>query len=302
MELFIGTLAHGLTLGAIYSLAAVAFSLYGSNNGAFSFAPGGVWLIAALVSAAAGSAFSSLGPAFSPLALCSALFVAVAFGGAAGWVLPRASRLDGTRAGIWPLVTSAGVLMTALGLLQLVRQLHIAWRMPAPPPLFLFVANVFSVQIAAGQPVIIAFAAALIGALAYISRHSNFGRLQYAVSQDPQMAELLGVNGRRVRSICTLTACVLAATAGWMLAADQGMVAPENGLLSVVYVLLAVLLAGVSSLKGSAAAGFVVGIGQTFWSAYLGQPYVVLAVFAAVTFVLRFLPQRAPVRGAVEDI
>ena len=116
------------------------------------------------------------------------------------------------------------------------------------------------------------------------------------------MAELLGVATARVGSFCVLISSVLAAVAGWMLTVAEGPLTPESGLLAAIYMLFGALMGGLSSLKRSAAGGLAVGIGQSFWSGYFGQPYAVLAIFAAVVFVVRFLPEATAQRSVVKEV
>src|SRR5437588_11803229 len=104
MDLLVQTLAAGLTLGAIYSLAAMALSLfYGATDG-FSFAPSGICLLGALVSALTASSFAPLGPVFAPLALLISLLATIAFAAAAGWVLNHRFTLHPRHFGVLPLI------------------------------------------------------------------------------------------------------------------------------------------------------------------------------------------------------
>ena len=303
MNFFIGTVADGLTLGAIYSLAAVAFSLFCGTGGGFSFVPAGICLASAIVSAIVASWIWTFGPVFMLAAFVVSLLASITAGGAAGWLFGRANA-QGDCAGIWPLFASVGVLFTAIGLLQFMSQLHIASHVPSPSPasLMLSVPGLFSVQIAAVQPLIIALAAASVGVVAFVVRKTHFGMLRRVVRYDATMAELLGADTARITSICTLMASALAAVSGWMLWADRGLPRPESGFLTIVCVLLAVVAGRMSSLKGSAVFGFLAGIGQTFWSAYFSPSYAAPAIFAVVLFLVRFFPERAQVSRPVEDI
>src|SRR5438105_11254049 len=99
MDLLVQTLAAGLTLGAIYSLAAMALSLFYGATGGFSFAPSGICLLGALVSALIASSLAPLGPVFAPLALLISLLATIAFA-AAGWVLNHSFTLHPRRFGV----------------------------------------------------------------------------------------------------------------------------------------------------------------------------------------------------------
>ena len=302
MNFFIETLAAGLTLGAIYAVAAMAISLVYGATGGFSFAHGGIYLLGALVSALIASSFAPLGPVFAPLALLMSLLAAIAVGVAAGWVLNHNFTLQSRRSGVLPLIASAGLLMSAIGLLQLIQQLDVPLHIPAVQPVVLFVPGVLFVRIAALQPVIITLGVAIMGVVAYVMRRTHFGLLQRAVVQDAPMAELLGVDTARVASFCVLLSSVLAAVAGWMLTVAEGPLTPESGLLAAIYMSFGALMGGLSSLKRSAAGGLVVGIGQVFWSGYFGQSYAVLAVFCGIFFVVRFLPEATAQRSVVKEL
>ena len=139
MDFFIQTLAAGLTLGTIYAVAAMALSLSYGVTGGFSFAPGGIYLLGALVSVLIASSFAPLGPVFAPLALLMSLLAAIAFGAAAGWVLNRSFTLQPRPSGVLPLIASAGLLVSAIGLLKLIQQLDVRLHIPAVQPVVLFV-------------------------------------------------------------------------------------------------------------------------------------------------------------------
>ena len=116
------------------------------------------------------------------------------------------------------------------------------------------------------------------------------------------MAELLGVDTTRVTSLCILISSMLAAVAGWMLTAAEGPLTADSAVLAVIYMSFAALLGGLGSLKGSAAGGLVVGIGQAFWSAWFGQSYAALAIFAGVIFAVRFLPEATAQRSLIKEL
>jgi branched-subunit amino acid ABC-type transport system permease component len=70
----------------------------------------------------------------------------------------------------------------------------------------------------------------------------------------------------------------------------------------VMFALFAAVLGGLESLQRSVIAGFVVGMGQVFWSAYFSPSYAAVAVFAAVLFMVRFLPRAAAHRTVSREM
>ena len=91
---------------------------------------------------------------------------------------------------------------------------------------------------------------AIVLALAYILRHTAWGRHVYAVGDDPEAAELSGVNVKRTLISVYALAGLICAVAGWALIGRIGSVSPTSGQLLNIESITAVVIGGISLFGG----------------------------------------------------
>jgi branched-chain amino acid transport system permease protein len=137
--------------------------------------------------------------------------------------------------------------------------------------------------------IVLAVALAATGALQWLFAHTALGRSFRAVSDDREIAELMGLDAKKVYALATAIAFVLIAVAG----ALQGMrttVSPSDGPLLLLFAFEAVIIGGMGSFWGTLAGAMILGIAQQVgfrldpgWGIWFGH-----IVFLAV---LVFRPQ-----------
>ncbi|PIB25226.1 ABC transporter permease [Amylibacter kogurei] len=94
------------------------------------------------------------------------------------------------------------------------------------------------------------FLVLLVLMLAYVLRHTAWGRHVYAVGDDPEAAELSGVNVKRILISVYMLAGVICAFAGWALIGRIGSVSPTSGQLANIESITAVVIGGISLFGG----------------------------------------------------
>jgi branched-chain amino acid transport system permease protein len=135
---------------------------------------------------------------------------------------------------------------------------------------------------------ILAVAVLVLGSLHLFLRRTALGRAMRATAQDPDTAELVGIDSRSVYARAAGIAIAIAALAGVFLAI-RSAVEPTSGPTQLIFAFEAVVIGGIGSLWGTLAGGVVLGVAQTIGSeidpqySVLAGHLVFLAVLAART-------------------
>ncbi len=170
--------------------------------------------------------------------------------------------------------------------------------------------NVFVLSAAGGyqvtlsykQIVIVVVTAALLAVFWWVVTKTPLGRAQRACEQDRKMAALLGVDVDRTISITFVMGAALAAVAGTLFLVYYGVVNFSDGFAPGVKAFTAAVLGGIGSLPGAVLGGLLIGLIETFWSAYFSVEYKDVAAFSILAIVLIFMPQGILGRPDVEKV
>ena len=144
--------------------------------------------------------------------------------------------------------------------------------------------------------------AVLLAAFWFLVSKTSLGRAQRACEQDQKMAALLGVDVDRTVSITFVIAAALAAVAGTMYLMYYGVVSFADGFVPGVKAFTAAVLGGIGSLPGAVIGGLLIGLIETFWSAYFSIDYKDVAAFSILAITMIFLPQGILGRPDVEKV
>ena len=193
MEYFLQQLINGLTLGSIYGLIAIGYTMVYGIIGMINFAHGEIYMIGAFISIIAFLALDASGVSFVPLQLMIVLLVAMFFTAVYGWTLERIAYrpLRGSTR-LAPLISAIGASVFLQNYVQLLQGARVKPLQPVVQggiELMTSPEN-FTVQITYLQIFIIVLTVALmVGFNAMISR-TSLGRSQRACEQDMTMAAL----------------------------------------------------------------------------------------------------------------
>lgn len=159
-------------------------------------------------------------------------------------------------------------------------------------------------RIAAVSLLQIAATIILAGALAALISYTRIGYQMRAVSENPRMAQLVGVKINRVVIMAFVCAAVMAVTVSVLLVAQTGSMSPYMGVGLTLIGFVATVVGGLGSLIGCAIGGFMVGLATTLLQAYLPphlQPFREAFVFSLVILVLLVRPQGLIAVGSVRE-
>ena len=304
MDYFIQQLINGLTLGSIYGLIAIGYTMVYGIIGMVNFAHGDVFMLAAFIALILFLALTQLlGIGSLGLALLIVLVLGMALTSLWGWVIEKLAYrpLRGSFR-LAPLISAIGMSIFLSNFVQLVQG-------PRNKTLEPILSNVITLPIGNGtvtlaekQLVIMVVTALLLGVLWYVVQRTSLGRAQRACEQDRKMASLLGVDVDRTISITFIMGAALASVAGLLWMTYYGVVSFSDGFVPGVKAFTAAVLGGIGSLPGAVLGGLLIGLIETFWSAYFSLDYKDVAAFSILAIVLIFMPSGLLGRPDVEKV
>jgi len=304
MEYFLQQLINGLTLGSIYGLIAIGYTMVYGIIGMINFAHGDIFMIGAFISLIAFLILMSLGLTFIPLALLIVLIVAMIVTSAYGWTVERlAYRPLRESFRLAPLITAIGMSIFLQNYVQIAQGARVKPLQPVITGGYTIMEkNGFTVQISNIQILIMVLTVALMAVFSWIIAKTPLGRAQRACEQDRVMASLLGVNVDRTISLTFVIGAALAAVAGLMFLLYYGVIDFYIGFIAGIKAFTAAVLGGIGSLPGAMLGGLIIGLIETFWSAYFTIEYKDVAAFSMLAIVLIFLPSGLLGKPEVEKV
>jgi branched-chain amino acid transport system permease protein len=203
-----------------------------------------------------------------------------------------------------PLITAIGISIVLQNYIQITQGARVKPLQPIIEGGYTLMtrADGFAVQLSNMQILIITVTIILMTIFSLIIAKTSLGRAQRACEQDRKMASLLGINVDRTISMTFVMGAALAAVAGLMFLLYYGVIDFFIGFVAGVKAFTAAVLGGIGSLPGAMLGGLVIGLIETFWSAYFSIEYKDVAAFSMLAIVLIFLPQGLLGKPEVEKV
>ncbi len=308
MEYFVQQLVNGLTLGSIYGLIAIGYTMVYGIIGMINFAHGDIFMIGSFIALATFLGLMAIGITALPLVLIIVLIVAMLFTSAWGWTVERLAYrpLRGSFR-LAPLITAIGMSIVLQNFVQVTQGARVK---PLPPQIQggVTLMDGFTengpivVQLSYMQMIIIGTTLALMIGFSLLISRTSLGRAQRACEQDRRMAALLGVNVDRTISLTFVMGAALAAVAGFMFLLLYGVIDFYIGFLAGVKAFTAAVLGGIGSLPGAMLGGLLIGLIEVMWSGYFTVEYKDVAAFSILAIVLIFMPSGLLGKPEVEKV
>jgi branched-chain amino acid transport system permease protein len=304
MEYFIQQLINGVTLGSIYGLIAIGYTMVYGIIGMINFAHGDVFMVGSFTALIVFLILVAIGVTALPLALLAVLLLAMAMTAFYGWTVERlAYRPLRHSFRLAPLISAIGMSIVLQNYVQIVQGARVK---PLPPLVTggytLLERDGFAVQLSNIQIMVILTTLVLMLAFARIVARTRLGRDMRACEQDLGMASLVGVDVDRTISLTFVMGAALASVAGVMYLLYYGVIDFYIGFVAGVKAFTAAVLGGIGSLPGAMLGGLLIGLIETFWSAYFSVEYKDVAAFTILILVLIFLPTGIMGRPEVEKV
>jgi branched-chain amino acid transport system permease protein len=304
MEVFVQQLINGITLGSIYGLIAIGYTMVFGIIGMVNFAHGDVFMVSAFIALIAFLLLTTIGVSSLAVILFVMLLAAMLFTSFVNWAIEKVAYrpLRGSFR-LAPLISAIGMSIFLSNFVQVTQ----GPRNKSIPPLVrgefeVMNAHGYAVTLSIKQLIIWGITAVLLIAFWYLVSKTQLGRAQRACEQDQKMAALVGVDVDRTISMTFVIAAALAAVAGAMYVMYYGVVSFSDGFTPGVKAFTAAVLGGIGSLPGAVIGGLLIGLIETFWSAYFSIDYKDVAAFSVLAITLIFLPQGLFGRPDVEKV
>ena len=307
MEYFVQQLINGLALGSIYGLIAIGYTMVYGIIGMINFAHGDIFMVGSFIALCAIIAIGVT--AATPILLMVALLllvliIAMALTAAWGWTVERlAYRPLRQSFRLAPLITAIGMSIALQNFVQISQGARVK---PLQPIIrdgyVLMEKDGFVVNLSNMQILIVVTTVVLMIVFSTIIAKTSLGRAQRACEQDRVMAALSGVDVDRTISLTFVMGAALAAVAGVMYLLYYGVIDFYIGFVAGIKAFTAAVLGGIGSLPGAMLGGLIIGLIETFWSAYFTVEYKDVAAFSILAIVLIFLPSGLLGRPEVEKV
>lgn len=307
MEIFLQQLINGITLGSIYGLIAIGYTMVFGIIGMVNFAHGDVFMLSAMVGLIIFLILTQLlGVTNVALAFVIVLVGAMVITALWNWAIERVAYrpLRGSFR-LAPLISAIGMSIFLSNFVQVVQ----GPRNKTIPSMFDHVIHLtsgadggYSVSLSYKQILIVVVTAVLLAGFWYLVQRTSLGRAQRACEQDRKMAALLGIDVDRTISLTFVIGAALAAVAGVLFLSYYGVVNFADGFIPGVKAFTAAVLGGIGSLPGAVLGGLLIGLIEVFWSAYFSTDYKDVAAFSILAITLIFMPSGLLGRPEIEKV
>ena len=304
MAYFLQQLINGLALGSIYGLIAIGYTMVYGIIGMINFAHGDIFMVGAFIALIAFLALMALGITAIPLALLIVLIIAMVLTAVWGWTVERvAYRPLRESFRLAPLITAIGMSIVLQNFIKVAQGARVKPLQPVITGGYeLFKQGEFTVIVSNIQILIVLTTLVLMTAFWFVINRTALGRAQRACEQDRLMAALSGVNVDRTISLTFVLGAGLAAVAGLLYLLYYGVIDFFIGFIVGIKAFTAAVFGGIGSIPGAMIGGLIIGLIETFWSAYFTIEYKDVAAFSMLAIVLIFFPTGLLGRPEVEKV
>lgn len=280
MEQFLQQIVNGISLGSIYALIALGYTMVYGIIKLINFAHGDVYMIGAYV----GFTITT----YTSLGLVPALIISMATCAILGMSIEKIAYKPLRNS------TRIAVLITAIGVslfLQYTMMYFVGAEVRSYPKLLSDKAfNVGSVVINIQQIYIVIISIILMIILQYIVKYTRTGKAMRAVSADKDAAQLMGIKVNNTISFTFAIGSALAGAGGVLVGIYYNSIDPLMGSMPGLKAFVAAVFGGIGSIPGAMIGGLSIGMLETLVSGYGNSMYRDAAVFAFLIIILILKP------------
>jgi branched-chain amino acid transport system permease protein len=291
----LNNVVDGLSIGAIWALIALGYTLVYGIIELINFAHGEVFMIGSFVSV---SLYATLGMTEQTgafiliIGILAVLAISMFASGALNVMIERVAYRPLRNA------PKLAPLITAIGMSFILQNVGLLWRSTpdSPPDLIRSqkqVLDLGGVTFVRSDFFAWIVTIPLLIALLYFVGQTKYGKAMRATAQDPDAARLMGINVDRTIGLTFLLGGLLAGAAGLIYALYNGTVQFNQGFTAGLIAFTAAVMGGIGNLKGAVVGGLIIGIIQQTVESRVnnGSAWAPVAVFAILVMVMVFRPQ-----------
>ncbi len=280
MDQFLQQLINGISLGSIYALIALGYTMVYGIIKLINFAHGDIYMVGAYIGFFCITALH--------WSVLPALLVSMVLTGLLGMLVERLAYRPLRSA---PRIS---VLITAIGVSFFLEYTMMYFVTPQPrtfPQVLEDAAYHIGPFVVNNQQIMIfAITIILMALLTYIVQYTKVGKAMRAVSFDTETAQLMGINANRIISVTFGIGSALAAAAGVLVGIYYNSIDPLMGIMPGLKAFVAAVLGGIGVLPGAAAGGLILGVIEALVSGFISSTFRDAAAFAILILVLLFKP------------
>lgn len=278
---FLQQLINGLSLGAIYALIALGYTMVYGILQLINFAHGEIYMIGAFLAYYLINVFH--------FGFIEAMVVSMALTAVVGIIIEKLVYLPLRKA------SKLSVLITAIGVSMLLQNagFKVFGADPKGFPQLIekkVVIEMGDLIVFNHQIIIFTVSVFLMVALTFIVKYTKTGKAMRAVAFDKDAAMLMGINVNRTISITFAIGSALAAAAGILVAMTFPKIDPAMGMMPGLKAFVAAVLGGIGSFPGAVLGGFIMGISETMVIGYISSSYKDAIAFIILIVILIIKP------------
>ncbi len=280
MNLFIQQLINGLSVGSIYALIAIGYTLVYGIIKLINFAHGDIMMM--------GAYFAFLGVTFLNLPFILALIFSMAMAAVLGLLIEKIAYKPLRNA---PRISA---LITAIGISLFLQNLALVI-FGANPKVMPNVVNkrpldILGIQVSSVTLITLGLALVCMLALDFFIKNTKTGKAMRAVSQDKEASVIMGINVDRTISITFAIGSALGALGGVLYAVAYTQIFPTLGAMPGLKAFIAAVLGGIGIIPGAMLGGFIIGMIETLVKSYFYSQWSDAIVFGILILVILFKP------------
>jgi len=291
LDVFLQQLVNGLSLGGIYALIALGYTMVYGIIELINFAHGDVYTLGTFFSLAILTLLGVTGVVTGPFLIVVVLVTmlgAMILCGLVGVVIERlAYRRLRNAPRLAPLITAIGMSFILENVMQY-------WHGPSPIPFPQVIPNpdvhLGVVTVATKQILVVMLAVVMMVVLQTFIYRTKLGKAMRATAQDRDAAQLMGININTTIALTFLIGSALAGTAGFVSGVYYGSTWFFNGFAAGLKAFTAAVLGGIGNLAGAMLGGFLIGLIEAMTTQLISDQWSNVVVFSVLVLVLIFRP------------
>ena len=279
-NVFVQQIINGVSLGSIYALIALGYTMVYGIIKLINFAHGDIYMVGAYVSFFAVT--------MANMSIVPALLISMVVTALLGMLVERLAYAPLRHA---PRIS---VLITAIGMSFLLEYGSMYFVSPTPRTfpegMGNLAYNIGGFVINGQQLLIFAITTILTIVLTYVVQKTKVGQAMRAVSFDTETAQLMGINANRIISFTFGIGSALAAAGGVLVGVYYNSIDPLMGIMPGLKAFVAAVFGGIGSIPGAMAGGIMLGVIEALVSGFISSTFRDAAAFAILILVLLFRP------------
>jgi branched-chain amino acid transport system permease protein len=291
LDLFLQQLVNGLSLGGIYALIALGYTMIYGIIELINFAHGDVYTLGTFFSLAILTLLGVTGIVTGPMLIVVVVVTmlgAMLLCGLTGVIIERlAYRRLRNAPRLAPLITAIGMSFILENVMQY-------WRGPSPIPFPQVIPNpdvhLGAVTIATKQILVVVLAIVLMIVLRAFVYRTRLGKAMRATAQDREAAQLMGIDINTTIALTFLIGSALAGAAGFVSGVYYGSTWFFNGFSAGLKAFTAAVLGGIGNITGAMLGGFLIGLIEAMTTQLISDQWSNVVVFSVLVLVLIFRP------------